>query len=545
MTDRVSQISESLRDFNAEAVEESLASVKAMPDLTNEEKIDLARLLSEVFYHAHHTGATEVPKLAVRTEKRLSKFGPVLIPFLLDELTEADGESAVYFGKTLARMGTPALDTLIEALDDGLDSNGTVINMLQGLSYFKTPDVLRAVPLMVEAATSNNHQVTAMALFSLARLIQKLPSSAFREDLTSALFENAFTFLAHPQGLVRRNSARLLGRMLRKGLLSEEQERRVNISFLAVTGRDEKHNWDRSFIVRREAESYLKHFHKPAASTPRYAQSFRILQKRLLCSGTYHFVIEAPLVARKIEAGQFVIVRPHLLAERIPLSVCDWNRAQGTLSLIVATAGKTTAEITALQEGQSFKDVVGPLGERSRIPAAQGTCVVVGGGYGTGAIIPVARALRASGHKVIGIAGARNREAVIMTESLKESCDEVMITTNDGSAGLGGMVTDALRELLHREEVIYVLAIGPVPMMKAVSDLTKARGISTYVSLNAIMVDGTGMCGACRVSVGGQTKFACFHGPEFDGHLVDFDNLAKRQKMFAQQEQVALSRIRK
>jgi NAD(P)H-flavin reductase len=132
-----------------------------------------------------------------------------------------------------------------------------------------------------------------------------------------------------------------------------------------------------------------------------------------------------------------------------------------------------------------------------------------------------------------------------MTESLKESCDEVMITTNDGSAGLGGMVTDALRELLHREEVIYVLAIGPVPMMKAVSDLTKARGISTYVSLNAIMVDGTGMCGACRVSVGGQTKFACFHGPEFDGHLVDFDNLAKRQKMFAQQEQVALSRIRK
>jgi ferredoxin--NADP+ reductase len=384
-----------------------------------------------------------------------------------------------------------------------------------------------------------------MALFSLARLIQKLPSSAFREDLSSALFENTFTFLAHPQGLVRRNAARLLGRMVRKGLLSDEQERRVNISFLAITGRDEKHNWDRSFIVRREAESYLQHFHKPAVNAPRYAQSFRIVHKRLLCPGTFHFDIEAPLVARKMEAGQFVIVRPHLMAERIPLSVCDWNRERGTLSLVVASAGKTTAEINVLAEGQSFKDVVGPLGERSQLLVTQGTCVVVGGGYGTGAVIPVARALKQAGHRVIGIAGARNRENLIMTEPLRDSCDELLITTNDGSAGAGGMVTDALREVLHKEEVVYVLAIGPVPMMKAVSDLTRGRDVPTWVSLNAIMVDGTGMCGACRVSVGGHTKFACFHGPEFNGHLVDFDNLVKRQKMFAHQEQVALSRIRK
>ncbi len=196
-----------------------------------------------------------------------------------------------------------------------------------------------------------------------------------------------------------------------------------------------------------------------------------------------------------------------------------------------------------MEKGDFFEDVVGPLGERSILPTSIGTCVVIGGGYGTGAIIPTARDMKALGNKVIGIVGARNQESLIMIPELTQACDEVMITTNDGSSGLQGFVTDALKQVLDREKVIYVLAVGPVPMMKAVSEMTRSLKINTYVSLNAIMVDGTGMCGACRVTVGGETKFACFHGPDFDGHKVDFENLTKRQKMFARQEQMAFANM--
>jgi NAD(P)H-flavin reductase len=165
---------------------------------------------------------------------------------------------------------------------------------------------------------------------------------------------------------------------------------------------------------------------------------------------------------------------------------------------------------------------------------------VIGGGYGTGAIIPTAKDLKELGNKVIGIVGARNNDLLLMTEELAEVCDEVMITTNDGSRGIEGFVTDALKQITSREAVSSVLAVGPVPMMQAVSELTRPLEIETFVSLNAIMVDGTGMCGACRVSVGGETKFACFHGPDFNGHDVDFDQLTKRQKMFNKEEREAL-----
>lgn len=271
----------------------------------------------------------------------------------------------------------------------------------------------------------------------------------------------------------------------------------------------------------------------------RYNQSFRILQKRSLCKGTFHFTIEAPFIARKIEPGQFIIVRPHNLSERIPLSICGWNRNKGTIEIVVSAVGKTSSEINQLHEGSSFKDIVGPLGERSHIPKKLGTCVVVGGGYGTGAIIPTAEDLRMRGQRVIGIIGARNKENLIMLDELRSVCDEVIITTNDGSEGRQGLVTDALAEILPAREVVHVLAIGPVPMMKAIGDVTRPFKIETFVSLNAIMVDGTGMCGACRISVGGETKFACFHGPDFDAHQVDFENLMKRQKMFVREEKVA------
>jgi ferredoxin/flavodoxin---NADP+ reductase len=281
--------------------------------------------------------------------------------------------------------------------------------------------------------------------------------------------------------------------------------------------------------------------HVEAKSGNRYTQSFRIIRKRQLFPGTFHFSIEAPMIARKIEAGQFIIVRPNSLSERIPLSICGWDREEGTIQIIVAGVGKTTLQINSMDVGDRFIDVVGPLGERSVMPSEEGTCVVIGGGYGTGAIIPVVNDLRKIGRKVVGIIGARSVENVIMENELRAVCTEVVVTTNDGSRGTKGLVTDALKEVLAKEKVAYILAIGPVPMMKAVSDLTRDAAIPTYVSLNAIMVDGTGMCGACRVTVGTETKFACFHGPEFEGHKVDFDNLMKRQKMFAREEKAALT----
>ncbi|HRI78712.1 MAG TPA: sulfide/dihydroorotate dehydrogenase-like FAD/NAD-binding protein [Cyclobacteriaceae bacterium] len=274
-----------------------------------------------------------------------------------------------------------------------------------------------------------------------------------------------------------------------------------------------------------------------------YKQSFKILAKRLLCANTFHITIEAPFIARKIEAGQFIIIRPYVTSERIPLSVCGWDRAMGTIQIIVSAVGRTSTEVNRMEVGDEFKDVVGPLGERSRLPEAAGTCVVIGGGYGTGAIIPTARDMKTIGNKVIGIVGARNRESLIMTEELKSVCDEVKITTNDGSEGKMGFVTDALKEVLSKESINHVLAVGPVPMMKAVSEMTRPSRIETFVSLNAIMVDGTGMCGACRVSVGNEIKFACFHGPDFDGHLVDFENLMKRQKMFVKEEKIAFDAL--
>ena len=544
MTDRVNQIIQKLDTRSVESVTQALDTVKGISDLSTDEKLDLAKALSEVFFHAHHTGSTRMPKLAVHTEKRIAKFGPEMIPFLFNEILEADSESAVYFGTTLARNGRSGLEYILPKLVDYQDRDDILINLIQVLSYFKIPEVANAVPAIMTAAQHSNHQITAMALYTVGRLTQKLQPSAFSEELRADLFDSVFRFLSNPQGLVRKNAARTLGKMLRKGLLSDENEKKVYKVFLAITGRDEHHNWDRAFIVRREAEDFLPYFQQVSLPVRLYTQSYKILSKRLLCSNTYHFTIDAPLIARKIEAGQFIIVRPHIRSERIPLSVCGWNREQGTLGIIVAAVGKTTTEINAMKEGDFFKDVVGPLGERSFRPPSKGTCVVMGGGYGTGAIIPVAKDLKALGNKVIGIVGARGQDSLIMVAELKQVCDEVFLTTNDGSMGFRGFVTDALREVLHRGNVIHVLAVGPVPMMKAVSEMTRPLSISTYVSLNAIMVDGTGMCGACRVTVGGETKFACFHGPDFDGHKVDFENLMKRQKMYAKEEKLAFDSMK-
>jgi ferredoxin--NADP+ reductase len=266
---------------------------------------------------------------------------------------------------------------------------------------------------------------------------------------------------------------------------------------------------------------------------------YTIVKKTMLGPTTAMMHVRAPWVARKAQPGQFIIVRLGDEGERIPLSLSGWDRLEGTLRLIIQAAGATTRQMVALAEGDAFTDLVGPLGQPTH-GLASGTLVVIGGGYGTGAIMPTAREAKVQGRRVIGIIGARSKDLVLLEDEMRTVCDEVYVTTNDGSHGITGMVTDALRLILANEPVGAVLAIGPVPMMRAVSELTKPHKIPTMVSLNAVMVDGTGMCGGCRVSVGGETKFACYDGPDFDGHLVDFDVLVQRQKMYKPQEQAAL-----
>lgn len=541
MTERVKEIIDNYDTYSVASVTEALEKVKEINDFEPGEKIILAKALSEIFFHAHYTGSTLMPRLAVQTEKRIAKFGKDIIPFVFTEILESDSESVVFFGQTLAKIGAPGLDYIIDQFPTYEAYDANLINLLQVLSYFKIPEAIGAIPPLLLKTKHPNHQIAAMALYSVGRLIQRLKANLFSDNLKNRMFESVFGALSHSQGLVRKNAVRTLGKMLRKGLLTQEQEEKVYKVFLAITGKDEHHSWDRAFIVRREAEVFLPFFKKTAHPSGKYSQSFRILSKKLLCINTYHFTLDAPLIARKIEAGQFIIIRPHILSERIPLSVCGWDREQGILEIIVSTAGKTTMQINAMKPGETFQDIVGPLGERSVLPEEPGTCVVIGGGYGTGAILPSARDMKALGHKVIGIVGARSHYAIIMIDELKQVCDEVLITTNDGSLGIQGFVTHGLQSVLDLEHVIYVLAVGPVPMMKAVSEMTRELKIATYVSLNAIMVDGTGMCGACRVSVGGETKFACFHGPDFDGHKVDFENLMMRQKMFAKEEGLAFS----
>ncbi|MDH4198958.1 MAG: sulfide/dihydroorotate dehydrogenase-like FAD/NAD-binding protein [Spirochaetia bacterium] len=275
-----------------------------------------------------------------------------------------------------------------------------------------------------------------------------------------------------------------------------------------------------------------------------FKQDYKVLLKKELSPNTFYFRVHAPFIAKKIEAGQFIIVRPGSHSERMPLSICGWNREEGYLEIIIMAAGVTSTEATQKNVGDCFEDIVGPLGQRSHVAKYDGACVVIGGGYGTGAVIPTARDLKDRGNKVYGVVGARNKDLLLMIDELNQVCDEVIITTNDGSLGISGMVTDGLNFIVNREKVSMILAVGPVPMMKAITEIGVAKEIETWVSLNAIMVDGTGMCGACRVTIAGKTRFACFHGPDFKGADVNFDELMKRQKMFVVKEKVAFDMLK-
>jgi ferredoxin--NADP+ reductase len=256
---------------------------------------------------------------------------------------------------------------------------------------------------------------------------------------------------------------------------------------------------------------------------------FKIVEKKQLSPNVYQLEIEAPRVARAYKPGQFVIVRVDDKSERIPLTIADNNPEQGTITLIIQAIGFSTKQMCSLGEGEGFRDLAGPLGKPTELENF-GHVVLVGGGVGTAVIYPQAKALKKLGNFVTAVIGGRTKELVILEDQLKEVCDQVIACTDDGSYGKKGFVTTALKELIETgsRKVGAVLTAGPVMMMKAISELTQPHGLPTIVSLNPIMVDGTGMCGGCRVSVGGQMLFACVDGPEFDGHKVDFLELMDR-----------------
>jgi ferredoxin--NADP+ reductase len=264
-----------------------------------------------------------------------------------------------------------------------------------------------------------------------------------------------------------------------------------------------------------------------------------ITEKRVLAPTITLFIIEAPFIARKRKPGNFVMLRLHNTGERIPLTIADSDPARGTITIIVQAVGKTTKELCAMNAGDSILDVVGPLGNPTPIEN-HGAVACVGGGVGTAELYPIARALKEAGNAVHTIIGARTHELVILEREMREFSDGLYITTDDGSYARKGFVTDQLKDLLDGPSAIKaVYAIGPLPMMKAVSNLTRPYGVPTLVSLNTIMVDGTGMCGGCRVTVGGQMRFACVDGPEFDGHQVDFDELMMRNRTYVDLEKLS------
>lgn len=273
---------------------------------------------------------------------------------------------------------------------------------------------------------------------------------------------------------------------------------------------------------------------------------YKIVKKEKLVEDIDRFYLKAPLIARKAKAGQFVVIRINEDGERIPLTIAGYNRSNGIINIVSMRVGKTTSLLSSLKEGDSILDVVGPLGNASEIENF-GRVICVGGGVGVAPIFPIARELKKTGNYVISIIGARSKDLLILKEEMEDTSDELYICSDDGSIGYHGFVSDFLKEYLEKnltgnadkkkdKRITRIIAIGPALMMASVAEVTKPFNIKTIVSLNSIMVDGTGMCGACRVEVGGKTKFVCVDGPEFDGHQVNFDLLLSRQKTYCDHE---------
>jgi ferredoxin--NADP+ reductase len=271
---------------------------------------------------------------------------------------------------------------------------------------------------------------------------------------------------------------------------------------------------------------------------------YKVLEKTFLQEIVVRMVIEAPEIARKRKAGQFVVLMIDDKGERIPLTIVDSDSQQGTITIIYQVVGKTTARLAKLNKGGFIMHVLGPLGHPTEIENF-GTAVVIGGGVGIGVAYPIAVALKNAGNKVISIIGARTKDILILENDMRKVSDRLLVATDDGSCGFHGFVSAVLQNLIDSKEKIDIIyAIGPVPMMRVLSNLTRPYGIKTIVSLNPIMVDATGMCGACRVAVGGKTMFCCVDGPEFDGHEVDFNLLMTRLRMYCDQEKQAMDNYR-
>lgn len=262
---------------------------------------------------------------------------------------------------------------------------------------------------------------------------------------------------------------------------------------------------------------------------------YKIVSKVELCSNQYEIKIYAPYVVRNAKAGQFIILRSEENGERIPLTIADIDVKNNLLTIVYMATGYTTKKLANLNVGDNIPDLVGPLGKNTHIEK-YGTVVCLAGGYGAAPCYLIAKAFKEAGNKVYMIMGARNRDLIFWEEKMKDACDELFITTDDGSMGEKGFVTNVLDRLMNQEKIDYAIAVGPMPMMRAVANMTRGRDIKTEVSMNPIMVDGTGMCGACRLTVGGETKFACVDGPDFDAHLVDFDEVINRTKIYKEQE---------
>src|SRR3989339_484882 len=269
----------------------------------------------------------------------------------------------------------------------------------------------------------------------------------------------------------------------------------------------------------------------------------KILSKEKLSENISKIVVEAPHVAKAIKPGQFIVVVPRENAERIPLTIADLDKKQGTITIIFQIVGATTRILNFLKEGDNIAHILGPLGVPSHMEKF-GTVVVIGGGVGIAEIYPVVKSLKETGNEVITIIGARCKELLLYQEELRIASSELKVTTDNGACGRKGFVSDELKDMIATgEKIDLVIAVGPVPMMRVCCDVTKPHGIKTMVSLNPIMLDATGMCGVCRVSVGGQTKFACVEGPEFDGHQVDFADLVARLKPYKDVEKKAFDHV--
>ncbi|UCF13510.1 MAG: sulfide/dihydroorotate dehydrogenase-like FAD/NAD-binding protein [Thermoplasmatales archaeon] len=266
---------------------------------------------------------------------------------------------------------------------------------------------------------------------------------------------------------------------------------------------------------------------------------YKITRKEALNLEDFLVEVEAPLVAKKFKPGQFLILRIHEKGERIPLTITDCDPKKGLVSMIIKAVGKTTSELSKLDKGDLLTDIVGPLGNPSKIEKF-GTVVCVGGGTGIACLYPIVKALKAHGNHVVTIIGARSKDKLVWEDEIKEICDELIVTTDDGSYGYKGVVTKPLEKILKSKAVDKVIAIGPMIMMKFVAKTTEPHGVKTVVSLNTIMIDGTGMCGGCRVFIDGKMKFTCIDGPEFDGHKVNFDELMNRLSMFKGKEKQAM-----